>query len=278
MRDGDLLPAVAAIRAGGWGERDASLGFALRQPQCYPFVADDDGEIVGTSIATHNGPVGWVGLVFVAPAHRGRGLGAELTSAALRRFEDLGCHTVALAATSLGRPVYERLGFRPDGDYVMFGGSPRMKGESGMLSDAAQAEPVRDGCIRPLVPADLPAVYALDVAASGEDRAHLIQAVPQAWVLDDGHTIRGYAARATWGLGAAIAPDPADGKLLLELLRANASTSSVRFSPLDANTAAVAHLRDIGFQEQDHVVRMLLGAPITWHPTHIWNIFSFAVG
>src|SRR5688500_12498355 len=120
MCEGDLEAAVSAIRDGGWGERHTSLSFALRHPHVYPFVAESDGAIVGTSIATHNGPVGWVGLVFVAPERRGRGLGGDLTAATLDRFKELGCRSVALAATELGQPVYERLGFEADGQYVVF--------------------------------------------------------------------------------------------------------------------------------------------------------------
>jgi hypothetical protein len=68
MRDADLVPAVEVIRAGNWGDRRESLAFFLTHPRSYPFVAESDGAIVGTSVATHNGNVGWVGLVFVAPA------------------------------------------------------------------------------------------------------------------------------------------------------------------------------------------------------------------
>jgi GNAT superfamily N-acetyltransferase len=265
MRDADLVPAVEVIRAGNWGDRRESLAFFLTHPRSYPFVAESDGAIVGTSVATHNGNVGWVGLVFVAPALRGRGLGRDLTSVTLRCFEDLGCRSVVLAATDLGRPVYERLGFKPDGEYVVFKGTSRR-------------EPVFDPRLRPLSYADLPAVNALDARVSAEDRSHLIQTAPEGWVLDDGTTIRGFALRTPWGSGPVIAPDPDDGALFVEHLRSRGKALEMRITAVAQNSAAVAHLERVGFNEERRVQRMVLGEPVAWQPDHMWTIFSFAVG
>jgi GNAT superfamily N-acetyltransferase len=265
MRDADLAPAVEVIRAGNWGDRRESLAFFLTHPRSYPFVAESNRAIVGTSVATQNGTVGWVGLVFVAPALRGRGLGRDLTRVTLRCFEDLGCRSVVLAATDLGRPVYERLGFRPDGEYVVFKGPSRL-------------EPVVDQRLRQLSPADLPAVEALDAQVSAEDRSHLIQTAREGWVLDDGTAIQGFALRTPWGSGPVITPDPHDGALLIEHLRRRGTTLEMRITSVAQNSAAVAHLERVGFNEERRVQRMVLGEPVAWQPDHVWTIFSFAVG
>jgi GNAT superfamily N-acetyltransferase len=265
MRPGDLVPAVNAIREGGWGERLRSFEFFLAYPDAYPFVAESGGQIVGTSVATQNGDVGWVGLVFVSPAMRGRGLGRDLTAATLDCFAELGCKSVVLAATDLGRPVYERLGFEIDGGYVIFNGPPR--------TDIAP-----DRRVRPLTPNDLPAISELDRTASAEDRSGLIRAMPEGWVLDDAGTIRGYALRTPWGLGPAVAPDPSDGAILLEVLRTQAKGDTMTLAPATQNNAAIDYLRQIGFEEQRHLPRMVRGDPVTWTPEHIWTIFSFALG
>jgi GNAT superfamily N-acetyltransferase len=266
MLVGDVNAAVMAVRQGGWGERRASFEFYAQHRDCHPFVAEADGTVVGTAIATHNGDVGWVGLVFVAPEWRGRGLGGELTQATLRCFEELGCRSVVLAATELGRPVYERLGFVPDGEYAVFHGPP-------------QSERVHHPHLRDLTPADLPAVCALDRQATAEDRSHLIEAAPEGWVIDDGQAIRGFAVRAPWAaVGAAIAPDATAGALLLDVLRTRSSATDMVMTTVASNSAAMPHLQRVGFQEERRLPRMVLGHPVPWQPTHIWTIFNFAVG
>jgi len=129
-----------------------------------------------------------------------------------------------------------------------------------------------------LTPGDLAAVAKLDRDASAEDRSGLIRAAPEGWVLDDGGTIRGYALRTPWGLGPAIASDPSDGAVLLEVLRSRATGETMSLSAAAQNTAAVEYLRRIGFEEQRHLPRMVRGDPVPWTPEHIWTIFSFALG
>ncbi len=264
VRD-DLEAAITAIRNGGWGDRRASLQFYVGHAQGWPLVAESEGAIVGTAVATQSGRVGWVGLVFVAPSWRGRGLGAELTRATLRCLENFGCRSFLLAATELGRPIYERLGFRSAGHYVVFGGQSRV-------------EPLVDRRVRRLRADDLDAVCALDHAATDEDRSHIMRAVAEGWVIDDAGTVRGFALRTPWGLGPAIAADAIDGALLIETLRTNALTTDLQFTIPDANTAAMDYVRSIGFVELRRLPRMLLGASVAWQPGHIWTISGFAMG
>src|SRR5262245_33801516 len=109
MLPADVDAAVAAVLDGGWGDRRAALQFYARHPATHPFLAECNGTVVGTAVAIDHGRVGWVGLVFVAPGLRGQGLGGVLTRAVIERLHQRGCRSVLLAATDLGRPVYDRL-------------------------------------------------------------------------------------------------------------------------------------------------------------------------
>src|SRR6187551_671257 len=93
MTPADLEPAVAGILADDWGDRSAWFAFALEHPACQVLVADLDGEVVGTGVATLNGPVAWIGTIWVAAAHRRHGLGRALTVATLDLAESAGCAT-----------------------------------------------------------------------------------------------------------------------------------------------------------------------------------------
>jgi ribosomal protein S18 acetylase RimI-like enzyme len=53
-------------------------------------------------------------------AARGRGLATGLMRQALLDAREAGCETTSLQATQMGRPVYERLGYRPLGPLDMW--------------------------------------------------------------------------------------------------------------------------------------------------------------
>jgi hypothetical protein len=98
------------------------------------------------------------------------------------------------------------------------------------------------------------------------------------WVIDDGQTIRGFALRTPWGLGPAIAEDPADGSLLLDVLLREARSPDVLMTLVGGNQSAADHLRAVGFAEQRRLPRMVLGEPVVWRPSWVWAIFGFAFG
>jgi len=272
MRPADYEPAWQAILAGGWGDRRLTLGFYLRYPPADLFVAEaPDGAIVGTASAVRHAETGWIGLVFVAPALRGHGLGRRLTVAALERLQDLDCRSILLAASALGRPIYERLGFRADGGYTAL-----------HRASAGLAVPTQPD-VRRLGAADLEALSRLDRQASGEDRHVALETLAltdgQAWVLGPPGTVRGYALRTSWGLGPAVAEDPLDGQTLLDVLLHQPWTApQVSVTVPTDNAVARAHLTRLGFTERDSLPRMVLGDPVPWRPQTMWAIFNFAMG
>ena len=76
-----------------------------------------EGRVVGTGgIVRYGQRLGWVAMILVDPESRGRGIGTAIMSELLARTTGLA--SVGLDATPLGRPVYERLGFRPQGELV----------------------------------------------------------------------------------------------------------------------------------------------------------------
>jgi GNAT superfamily N-acetyltransferase len=263
----DGEPAIRAVREGGWGDRRPELEFYVRHPPCHPFVAETDGTIVGTALATCSDRIGWLGLVFVAPAMRGRGLGAALTRTALEFMTSLGCRSVLLAASELGQPIYDRLGFVVDGAYAIW---------TGARSSAATTQ--TEARVRRLTPDDLSAVAELDRRVTGEDRGQTIGAMGEGWVLADRGRVHGYALRTPWGLGPAIAEDVTTGQALVDLLLAHASASPTTIIVPTANATAHEHLVARGFVVQRELPRMRLGDPVSWQPSRIWAIYNFALG
>jgi len=270
MTPADIEPVAAAFLRQDWGDRRLNLEFVTRHDETHPFVADADGVVVGTGVVSLNGPVAWIGTVWVEPAWRRRGIGLELTRAAIDAATTGGCRTLVLVATEAGRPLYEQLGFDVQTWYHIM--------ETPGLDGAAV-----DPRIRPFVPADLPAVAALDAAATGEDRAHLFRAfaTPEtARVLErvDG-SLGGFVVRAPWGGGATIAPDIADAEAILEARRASTGAGHrVRAGLLAENEAGLERLAAAGWTEAWRAPRLIRGEPLRWEPEAIWGQFNHALG
>ena len=270
MTVGDVDAASDAILRSGWGDRRIKMAFVARHSPCRGFVAEVDGAIVGTGVATINGPVAWIGTIWVEQAWRGRGLGTALTLATIETAEGAGSRTLVLVATEAGQPLYERLGFGLQTRY-------RILEAPGLASGAP------DPGIRPFRPSDLPAMIALDGSATGEDRAHLLTALAAADTTRclehaDG-TVSGFVIRAPWGGGATIAPGLDDALVILEARRLAAGPDKrVRAGLLETNLAGLDRLLAAGWTESWQAPRLIRGEMPAWDPNAIWGQFDHAVG
>lgn len=78
-------------------------------------VAERDGELLGyVAVERHPGTAGYIDFVGVDPAHRRRGLGAELIRAGVTALRAIGCDEVSLtvrADNEGARAMYAALGF-----------------------------------------------------------------------------------------------------------------------------------------------------------------------
>ena len=270
MTPADVGPATEAIRRADWGDRHAWFEFATTQPACRPIVAEVDGRIIGTGVGTANGAVGWVGTIWVEPEHRGAGLGRALTQAVIYGLQAAGCRTLLLVATEQGGPLYERMGFTLQTRY-------RILEAPGLATD----EPP-DDAVRPFAPADLDAILALDHAATGEDRGHVIRRFVSretTKVLAVEGEVRGFVIRAPWGGGATVAIKPDDAMRILEARRrASGAGGRVRVGLVEENAAGLAHLEASGLLPIWSAPRLIRGEPVRWHPDWIWGQFNHAMG
>src|SRR4029079_2296954 len=90
MLAADIGQATQVILDGGWSDRAVFFEWAVEHPTCFPLVAEADGRVVGTGVATVNGRVGWVGAIFVAEDRRRNGLGSALSLAVVEELQRRG--------------------------------------------------------------------------------------------------------------------------------------------------------------------------------------------
>jgi predicted N-acetyltransferase YhbS len=244
------LPALRALSAeAGWPHRAQdwammlSLGDGLAA--CAP-----DGTILGTAMQWRwSATCATIGMVLVAQAQQGKGLGRQLMQSLLSADST---RATMLNATLAGLGLYERLGFRPIGMVRQHQGTI-----SPLPSWSAKADHprfARHG--------DAAALIALDAAAFGTPRTALIQTLmPEIRVIERAGTLRGFAAIRTFGHGEAIGPVVAETEddaiaMVVALLRPGFQRIDI---PAEA-TSLAAWLAQTGMPAVDEVTVMTRGA------------------
>jgi GNAT superfamily N-acetyltransferase len=84
----------------------------LDRPGCVVYVGYADGEPVVSGLGWRTGRTVGVYSIATIEAVRRRGYGAAMTARVVADGVDAGCDVAALQASEIGRPIYERLGFR----------------------------------------------------------------------------------------------------------------------------------------------------------------------
>lgn len=91
-----------------------------RLPSLIRFAGRIDGEVVGTSVLLDACGVAGVYAVSTAERYRSRGIGAQMTAAALRAGRERGLRVATLQSTSAGFSLYARMGFESVAEYRLF--------------------------------------------------------------------------------------------------------------------------------------------------------------
>ena len=228
------------------------------------FLAERDDVLAGCSACVSFAGTGWIGSVVVDKRWRGAGLGRGLTECCIQWLQERGARTVSLGATGLGRPVYERLGFLPEVDYVIL--------SAPVLSPAPGGTPCSAG-VREAGPADLLPALALDRRATGEDRGSVLRPLwsGRALVLEADGALRGFHVRPWWspGGGTVLAEDWDTGLALLEASWRSGGQAQVSFPA--SRAALFARLAERGFKELRRAMRMRLGPPLPWSADHVFS-------
>ena len=213
----DLPQCVALALDRGWSPERAKWALLFEVSEVFGVDAPDGG-LAGAVVLTRYGPrLASVGMMLVAARHGRRGLGRALMEYLLAEAGDT---TVILVATDLGKPLYDKLGFRTIRRNAIFFGRFQ-------AATAASATATGDNSkmrTRPADPAaDMPAILDIDKAAFGADRSHLLTRLPtfaaQLRVLETDGRVNGFAAAwlndTTTVAGPVVAPDGAAARRLI---------------------------------------------------------------
>jgi GNAT superfamily N-acetyltransferase len=276
LRDATLddVPAIARLRDDlGWGSQEWALRAVIGQPDARCVLAvTSDGGLAGVGSGIVYGPMGFVGNMITVPEQRRRGIGSEILKAVIDFLTDAGCVRLELNATSDGRPLYERHGFRSIGTSV-----------TARVTRGAELTPHPAVSVREAAPADLKGIAAYDRPRFGGDRRRILEMVlangeGPALVAEQGGTLAGYGClRPDAGrLGPFLADEPGvAATLLAESFRRAPEANELRVNVPPRNRRGIEWLRALGVLIETWDGRMARGAEL---PRRDETIYGMAVG
>jgi len=244
-------------------EADWRRFFDLEPDGC--FVAELDGEPVGTVTNCVFDGVGWIAMLLVDRRVRGRGIGTRLTEHALAYLDARGVRSVRLDATPRGRPVYEKLAFVAEYELAR---------REGLASGGRSHDSVNT------ITADqLDAVVELDQQVTGANRRRLIERLyrekPDAMhVFHVKERIAGYVtfrdgSNATQ-IGPGVALSDEAGRMLGDVALVRCAGQPVFVDVPTDNSPAVHWAESKGLVVQRCFTRMRRGEPVVDHPSQLW--------
>ena len=252
----DLVLDWAAEEGWNPGVGDASP-FQAADPEGFLLASVGGEPVAAISVANHSDRFAFLGLYLCRPAWRGRGIGWALWTAGLLHAGD---RTIGLDGVAAQEGNYARSGF------VRVGATIRLEG----WLDAPTGSGVRASRTD-----DLPAILALDRAATGTDRRRFLSAwvaeCPdrRTHVYEEGGQVVGFATaracRAGSKVGPIVAPDAATA---LRLAGANPFDGPTAIDVPEANHDLIAALTARGFAESFRTARMYRGTPPSGDHSH----------
>ncbi|MEX1142029.1 MAG: GNAT family N-acetyltransferase [Thermoleophilaceae bacterium] len=118
--DASTIARINDVAYGLPGSFERALSGMRRGEDVHLYAAGDGDEPSSCLMAFDHGGDCSIWLVATLPQARGNGLARALMGHALADGRERGCTTSTLEATDLGRPVYERLGYRSLGEIQMW--------------------------------------------------------------------------------------------------------------------------------------------------------------
>ena len=113
LQKDDIPSAMELSVEANWNQtpEDWQMLIELEPRGC--LAIEVENEIAATTTAIFYGHrLAWIGMVLTRMQFRGQGLARRLLTEALTRCDRMKIETVKLDATDLGKPLYEKFGFR----------------------------------------------------------------------------------------------------------------------------------------------------------------------
>jgi len=218
--------------------------------------------MVGIGSTIMHNDVAWLAHIIVHSEYRNKGIGRFITQSLIGRIDNASCKTIYLIATELGAPVYEKLGFETETEYVFY------------KDIQINKHTVTSSRIIPYDPAYKKHIQALDTVVSGEYRMfHLEPYLTDAFLYVKDNMLEGY-----------YLPGFGDGFIIALTAEAGTALMTLRFAekehavfPVD-NRSANEFMQQHQYQPFKTARRMRLGMYRKVDFLKIYNRISGSMG
>ncbi len=258
----DDIDSITELQPAGWEDIAPNIAYYITSDFCFPIKIVIENEIAAIGATIVHNDTAWLGHIIVREKRRGQGIGRLITEKLVDIANSQNCQTIYLIATDLGAPVYEKVGFLTETEYLFFK-------DLDIENHASAFENIRN-----YTESDRKAVFEIDRATSGEERMCEIEGhLERGFVYHDKNGIDGFYL-PTLREGLIIANSPIAG---VDLLKFHLSKNSKVVLPKD-NLAGISFLYESGFREFSKAKRMRLGRKRDVRFEHIYNRIAGNIG
>lgn len=231
------------------------LLFHYNKPYFRAVCVEEKGRVIGFGSVIQNASVAWVGNILVDDMYRNQGIGTSITRFLIDESKAHGAESFVLIATELGEPVYKKLGFTVESYYVFY-----ERNEEKIQTVSSE--------IRKISVDDYLRVSQLEYSLLGEKRDVFLRPfLHDTYCLELKGCIEGLYFHSL-GNGLIIAQSSIAGLGLLTLKIAGGAANLV--IP-EQNKSANLFVLNQGYIEIKRLPRMIMGAPVLWHPDCVYN-------
>lgn len=237
------LPLISLLQPEGWHDIVPVYTFYHHSDFCFPVKLTIANELVGVGATIMHNDVAWLAHIIVHPDYRNRGIGKRITHALIEGIDQRICKTIYLVATALGEPIYEKLGFETETEYVFYKNLAQDKSYIPSANIFAYNEKYKEDIRR------------MDQSVSGENRFfHFEPHLSTASVYVSHNRVEGFYV-PDFHEGFIVASTSKAG---IELIHLRLQSKNTAAFPID-NTDAAAYMAIHGYEPFKAAKRMRLG-------------------
>jgi N-acetylglutamate synthase-like GNAT family acetyltransferase len=257
----DLL-SLPELQPPGWGDLVPRFRHFIQAPFCFPIKISFNEKMIGIGASICHVDSAWLACIVIHPAHRNQGLGTIITKKLMDDLDQSKYQTIFLDATQLGFPIYQKLGFVTELEYLHL----KTEGDCPVSTDLKNIVSYSEQFYN--------AVLELDEWVSGEDRRlTLISHIADAKLFLKEKELQGF-----------YLPGLSDGPIVamneeagLTLMNLRLQTRNFSIFP-ESNKAALKMVLDLHFNHYRSSKRMRWGKTRPWMPQMLFNRISGQLG
>lgn len=256
------IPLLPLLQPQGWPDIIPVFTFYDAASFCFPIKITIANELVGVGTTIMHNDVAWLAHIIVHNDYRNRGIGKIMTQSLIDSIDTRFCKTIYLIATALGEPIYQKLGFETETEYLFYKDILPIKNY------------IPSPNILPYNKTFNKEIQYIDQLVSGEDRMfHIEQHISNAYVYVTNNRVEGYYV-PDFHEGLIVATSSKAG---IELMSKRCMTKENVVFPIN-NIEAIAYMRIQGLEPFKTAKRMRLGEIRMVNYSKIFNRIAGSIG